>query len=83
MSDRNVKDYLHFAGCCDVVSKGIRWGSGRGGSRVAVCVSIQRVSPFKVSLNTKVSRYQYHTLAAKREPLTSDLGNLSSASLII
>lgn len=58
-------------------------GSGRGGSRVAVCVSIQRVSPFKVSLNTKVSRYLYHTLAAKREPLTSDLGNLSSASLII
>lgn len=30
VSDRNVKDYLHFAGRCDVVSEGIRWGFGGG-----------------------------------------------------
>lgn len=45
VSDRNVRDYLHFAGRCGVVS-GI-WGGGVwqgwkvGGRRVAVCVALQ------------------------------------------
>lgn len=41
VSDRNVKDYLHFAGRCDVVSEGLRWGCGGSAAR--------SVPPFKAA----------------------------------
>lgn len=74
VSDRNVRDYLRFAGRCGVVSGIWGKGCGRGGRRWGGCVSpfvlLFKLIPTLLGLNDH-SRRRPSTCGAPRLPFPS------------